>query len=138
MSRPAKYNFIPEHQLGDGPGTDTGFRVTIQKTSTIYFSPFTLKVYDFDKKYIRMFADIPNKSISFHLVTGGNLDSIKNIRRINSSTNGSALLSIKKILEKMGVTSEMLPIKNIPVTTYQGPLDVEQFYVIDLRNYVKN
>lgn len=136
--RPVKYNFIPEHQLGDDPSTDTGVKITIQKTSSLYFSPFTLRIYELNGKYVRMFADIPNKSISFHEVTGGNLESMKNIRRINANSSGTAILSVKKILEKMGVTSDMLPIKNIPVNTYQGPLDAEQFYVIDLRDYVKN
>lgn len=135
--RPAKYNFIPEHQLDVVENNGTGFVITLQKTSSIYFNPFSLRIYELNGKYVRIFADIPNKTISFRIVTGGNLDSIKNIRRINKSSNGSALLSVKKILNLMSITPEMLPMKNVPVTTYQGQLDEEPYYVIDLRDYVK-
>lgn len=135
--RPAKYNFIPEHQLGNTDESSTGIEVTITKQSCIYFGTFLINLYELNGKYVRIFADIPNKSISWREVKGGNLDSIKNIRKISVNTQGTAVLSIKKILEKMGIDVKKLPIKRIPVTTYQGALDEEPHYVIDLRAYVK-
>src|SRR5574343_834375 len=133
--RPAKYNFIPEHQLNNLDSSASGIDVTITKQSCIYFSTFVIGLYELKGKYVRIFADIPNKSISWREVKGGNLESIKNIRKISVSTQGNAVLSVKKILEKMDLNLKNLPFKKVPVTKYQGPLDEEPFYVIDLRAY---
>jgi len=135
--RPLKYNFIPEHQLNNFDDSASGIEVTITKQACIYFSTFVIGLYEMKGKYVRIFADIPNKSISWREVKGGNLDSIKNIRKITVNTQGTAVLSVKKILEKMELNLKDLPFKRVPVTKYQGALDEEPYYVIDLRNYGK-
>jgi len=136
MSRIKKYNFLPEHQLNSSEGDSAGYSVHITKNQTIYFSPFIVKMWGLDKKIVRIYADITNKTIAWKEITNGDLSVLKNVRQLNSKKeSNSVVLSVSKILSQMGITKEMLPIKNVPVSEYTDSLIEGRLRLIDLRNY---
>ena len=137
--RTKKYNFIPEHQIGTEGAVSNGFAVTITKGMCIYFNPFDISMYDLDGKFIKVFADMQNKTLSWKEVTGGDISVLENVRQLKvSKLNGNILVGISRILKRMGITKEMLPFKNVPVTRYSESLSEGEFNVIDLRNHIKS
>lgn len=137
MPLPKKYNFIPEHQLNT-VGEPTEYSVTINKIMNLYLSPFIVKMWGLDKKVVRFYVDVPNKSIAWTEVTGGDLSTLKNVRQMNiNKENGNVTLSISKMLKQLSVTKDMLPFKHIPVTTYKDSLIEGDLKVMDLRPYFK-
>lgn len=133
-----KYNFIPEHQLG-GADEGSGFSVSITSSMCIFFAKFTVDMYGLDKKFVRIYADIANRTIAWREVKGSNLESFKDIRQLGkNSKTGAMTISVAKILKKMGLTRDMLPLKNIPVTEYADSLMEGKLKVIDLKNLIQS
>lgn len=132
-----KYNFIPEHQISKASSANE-FTVSIIKAMSIYISKFDVDMFELDKKVIRIYADIPNKTIAWKEIKNGNLDVLKDVRQFNKNpVNGNILLGVNKILKQMGFTKEMLPITNIPVTEYKDTMLEGTLKVIDLKTYLK-
>ena len=138
MAKQKKYNFIPEHQLKETTKDSSEFTVTVTASGGIQFSKFVVGVWELNKKVIRVYADIENKTVGWKDVSNGNLSSLKNIRQLNANKdNGMILLSVGKMLKQMGITKEMLPFKKVPVTSYLDPMIEGEIKLIDLRNYAK-
>ncbi len=134
MSPLKKYTFVPEHQIASSK-EQSPFTVSITKTSSIYFSKFDVDMYDLNKKVIRLYADLHAKTIAWKEIEKGTFEDLKNTRTLAvNPTSGAIVLSIKKLLEKIGVTITK-PIKDIPVIEYNDTL-VGKFHVIDLKKYV--
>ncbi len=133
-----KYNFIPEHQVGENEES-AGFTVSINKAGILYISGFNVKMFGLENKIVRFYADVPNKSIAFKEIKGGNIEILKNVRKLNPnlSSGGLVQLSIAKLVKKLGIENKQLPMRNVPVTEYKDTMVDEVFHVIDLRNHLK-
>ncbi len=143
MSLPKKYNFVPEHQLNIDSSEQSDYTVTINKMSMLYFQTFVVKMFELKGKVIRLYADVANKSIAWTEVTSGkDISALENVRMIKVAQlkgidQGFAVLSVRRILKQLGITKEMLPFKNIKVTTYKDSLIEGDLNVLDLRPYIK-
>ncbi len=140
MSRLKKYNFIPEHQLSTEDENDSsGFTVNINSNATLYINGFDAKMYDLDGAIVRFYGDVVTKSISWKVIKGGNLDTLKNLRQLKTNPHNNAMVvSISTLLEKIGVTKDMLPLKKVPVTEYRDTMVDEVFQVVDIGKYLKD
>lgn len=133
-----KYTFIAENQLNSFEESSE-YSVTITKTGSIYFNTFICKMFELDKKFVRLYADIEKKTIAWREIKDGSIETIKGLRQLKvNKDNENCMLMVNKLLEKIGITKEMLPIKKIPVTKYQDYLEKTEYNVIDLKEYVKN
>lgn len=66
------------------------------------------------------------------------MDILKNVRHMTVNPQSKAIsISVAKLLKKIGITPEILPIKNIPVTGYKDLISEGEYNVIDLRDFVK-
>ncbi len=132
-----KYNFIPENQLNEEIDS-VGLTVSIGKNQNLIFGVDITKLYELDKKVVRLYADIEKKSIAYTEIKEGDISVLKNIRVLKKLDSGIIVLMIKKILRQLGITKEMLPFKKIPVTIYKDQLLSKEFYVLDIKEYIEN
>jgi len=136
MPLPKKYNFIPEHQLNSDDNNEMGYNVNITKTGMLYFSGFVARMYELDGKIIRLYADKEKKSIAWTEIKEGDLSILKNVRKLKiEPTNNNIQIGIGKLLKAIGIETDRLPLKNVPVTQYKDTLVQNEFSVIDLHRY---
>lgn len=138
MAKPKKYNFLPEHQLKTPAKDVSEYSVTITSAMGIHFPKFVVSVWGLDKKVVRLYADISSKTIAWKEVKGGNTSELKDVRQLTTNKlNGTILVGVGKLLKQMGITKDMLPMRNVPVNTYKDSLLEGDLKIIDLRNYAK-
>lgn len=133
-----KYNFIPEHQIKSSTESSSEFSVSINKMMNLYISPFDVGIWNLDKKIVRFYADLENKTIAWKEITGGSMGDLQNVRQLSiNKESGAILVGLTRLLKSMGVTKEMLPFKKIPVTKYKDSQIEGELNVIDLKDYAK-
>lgn len=131
-----KYNLIPLHQANTQK-IDSPYLVTIHRTGSLYFSKFDVAMYALDKKILKFFIDVPNKTIAWKVFEEGSIGDLKHCRKLTyTKSNGSCTVSIKKILKIFGISDTQLPLKNIPVEQYTDGLLGDKFELIDLKKYL--
>lgn len=132
-----KYTFIPESQL-KASAEQTVFSVTITKSLSLYIAKFDVDMYNLNKKVVRIYADIANKTIAWKEIKEGSLKDLKDVRTLNTNpVSGAVLISVGKLLNQMGIDKSLMPIRNIPVTVYKDTLVDQPFNVVDLRPFIK-
>lgn len=135
MSTP-KFSFVPERQIGQ-VSNEGGYSVSIFKSGVLCFSINTLRIYELEGKYIRLFADVEKKAIGWSVVEGKtNLDDINDSRLVKTNASGCAVLGITKLLKKIGIEKET-SFFNLPVKVYKSPLNSYDIYYIELKKVVE-
>lgn len=130
-----KYNFVPENQLNKEIN-EIGLSVTLGKNFNLVFGVDITRLYELDKKVIRLYADIEKKCIAWTEIKEGDISVLKNVRVLKELESGIVILMIRKVISNFGITKEMLPFKKIQVTTYKDQLLDKEFFVLDLKDYI--
>ena len=95
----AKYNFIPETQLGFQE--ESAFKVSITKQGHIYFPSTYVDAYDLHKKCIKLYGDPVKHTIGWTIIDSGSLSDLQKTRKISKVQKGG-ILTIKKLLIATG------------------------------------
>lgn len=126
-----KFAFVPERQLGQDP-KESGYRVTLMKNGILRFPSDVVNIYDLDGKYIRMFADIQRKAVGWSIIEGKtSLEDIDDARLVKKNVNGGAVISIGRMLKKLGMSKET-EFKNLEVNKFKGMLQANDIHYVIL------
>ncbi len=131
-----KFSFVPERQIGK-ESDDIGYTVSITKQGCILFTSAVVRIYDLDKKFIRIFADIEKRAVGWSIVENiEGLESLKDVRQLNKNVkSGIIVVSVKKLLQKIGIEKGTKH-KHLTVKTYRSPLETDNIFYIQLTKEV--
>lgn len=105
MPRPSKFNFTPVINQAHCSKISKAF-ITINDKSSIIFNRACIEQYGLANKYIRFYTDADKKVLGWQIVTTVNdFKEIKNkkYRQIKTNTWHTSTLSIRSIIQYMGV-----------------------------------
>ncbi len=129
--KPPKFNFL-EEKLLTPENNGFAYRVTLFKTNILYFPKDVIQVYELAGKKLKLYGDKEKHAIAWKVVEGNtSLDDLNTARTITVGPEGSATLSIKKLLTKIGVVVDKTR-PNIEVRTYDSDTFSEKLYYITL------
>jgi len=105
MPRPSKFNFTPVMNQAHCAKTNKAF-VTISNKGNIIFNRACIEQYNLANKYIRFYTDVEKKVLGWQIVT--TVHDFKEIkdkkyRQIKQTTWHTSTLSIKNILQQVGI-----------------------------------
>lgn len=127
-----KFNFVPERQLGEVEA-NSPFRVSIYKAGTLVFPTDAVDIYELDTKFIRLFADKEKRSIGWSILEGGtNLEELNDARKLVKTANGNIIVSIRKLLNKIGIEDFEDGWKNLNVSIYKSSLHTNDIYHVEI------
>ncbi len=129
-----KFNFVSERLLNE-PKADNAFRVSIYKTGTLIFTGEVLEIYDLENKFIRLFVDREKRSIAWQVLPdNASLEELNDARKVVKTTNGNAVISVKKLLTAIGIQKADMGkgFKNLEVRTYKTALQAGDLYYVIL------
>lgn len=125
-----KFSFVPERQIGEDE--KVGYNVNIYGNGAIIFNGQVVDVYELNNKYIKVFSDLEKKAIGWTIIKNDtNLEELNNARVLKKTKNGNIILSVTKILKKLGWEKGM-KFTNLPVKLYKSPLETDDIWYIQL------
>lgn len=133
-----KLNFIPERNLKNEYNEYTPATVSLQYNNTsksvnLMFMLETIKTYDLNKKYIRLYGDRANRTIGWSIVSGDtDLDTLNDCRYLEQlASTGYIQTGITKLLKSLGITLTR-SLSKLPVKKYHNVLQTYAIYYVEI------